>query len=526
MTAPAGCAWTGVSNNTSWLTVTSGASGSGTGTVAFSASANPTTSARTGTITIGGQTFTVNQAAAACTYALRRRANRSSRVAARGSTTVTAPAGCAWTGVSNNTSWLTVTSGASGSGTGTVAFSASANPNTSARTGTITIGGQTFTVNQAAAACTYTLRRRASRSSRGAARGSTTVTAPAGCAWTGVSNNTSWLTVTSGASGSGTGTVAFSASANPNTSAAHRDDHDRGPDVHRQPGGRAVHLRALADEPVGRRGRRHAGQRRVTAPAGCAWTGVSNNTSWLTVTSGASGSGTGTRGVQCVGQSEHERRAPGRSRSGARRSPSTRRPPPAPTRCSRRASRSSPAAARGSTTVTAPAGCAWTGVEQQHVVADGDERGERQRDRHAWRSVRRPIRIRARALGRSRSRARRSASTRRPPPAPTRCCRRASRSSRVAARGQQRVTALAGCAWTGVSNNTAWLTVTSGASGSGTGTVAFSASANPNTSAAHWDAHDRGPDVHRQPGGRRLHLHAAPTSQSVVAGGGTRVDGA
>ena len=70
MTAPAGCAWTGVSNNTSWLTVTSGASGSGTGTVAFSATANPNTSARTGTITIAGQTFTVNQAAAACTYAL------------------------------------------------------------------------------------------------------------------------------------------------------------------------------------------------------------------------------------------------------------------------------------------------------------------------------------------------------------------------------------------------------------------------------------------------------------------------
>ena len=70
MTAPAGCAWTGVSNNTSWLTVTSGASGSGNGTVAFSAAANPNTSARTGTLTIAGQTFSVTQAAASCTYAI------------------------------------------------------------------------------------------------------------------------------------------------------------------------------------------------------------------------------------------------------------------------------------------------------------------------------------------------------------------------------------------------------------------------------------------------------------------------
>ena len=52
-----------------------------------------------------------------------------------GSTGVTSPAGCAWTGVSNSTSWLTVTGGASGSGSGTVAFSAAANSSTSPRTG-------------------------------------------------------------------------------------------------------------------------------------------------------------------------------------------------------------------------------------------------------------------------------------------------------------------------------------------------------------------------------------------------------
>ena len=145
--------------------------GSGNGTVAFSASANPNTSPRTGTITIGSQTFNVKQAGAACTYAIAPTSQSVVAGGGTGSTAVTAPAGCAWTGVSNNTSWLTVTSGASGSGNGTVAFSASANPNTSARTGTLTIGGQTFSVKQAGAACTYALRRRANRSSRVAAPG-------------------------------------------------------------------------------------------------------------------------------------------------------------------------------------------------------------------------------------------------------------------------------------------------------------------------------------------------------------------
>jgi hypothetical protein len=66
-----------------------------------------------------------------------------------GSFTVTAPAGCPWTAVSNNPEWLTVTSGASGSGAGIVQVNAVANASGAARTGTITVSGQTFTVTQA-----------------------------------------------------------------------------------------------------------------------------------------------------------------------------------------------------------------------------------------------------------------------------------------------------------------------------------------------------------------------------------------
>lgn len=59
-TASTSCAWTAVSNN-SWITITGGASGTGIGTVTYSVDTN-TGAARTGTITIGGQIFTVNQA--------------------------------------------------------------------------------------------------------------------------------------------------------------------------------------------------------------------------------------------------------------------------------------------------------------------------------------------------------------------------------------------------------------------------------------------------------------------------------
>jgi hypothetical protein len=58
-----GCAWTAASN-ASWITVTGGASGTGSGTVTYSVAAN-TGSARTGTMTIAGATFTVSQASAA-----------------------------------------------------------------------------------------------------------------------------------------------------------------------------------------------------------------------------------------------------------------------------------------------------------------------------------------------------------------------------------------------------------------------------------------------------------------------------
>jgi hypothetical protein len=54
------CTWTTVSN-ADWIQVVAGASGIGGGLVQFTAAANPG-AARTGTLTIGGQAYIVNEA--------------------------------------------------------------------------------------------------------------------------------------------------------------------------------------------------------------------------------------------------------------------------------------------------------------------------------------------------------------------------------------------------------------------------------------------------------------------------------
>ena len=142
----AACDWTAVSN-AAWITVTSGASGSGNGTVGYTIASN-TNFARTGTITIAGQMFTVSQSGS-CTAVLSPTSANFAAGGGAGSFGVTAGSGCGWTAVSND-SWITVTSGSTGSGDGSVDYSVAPN-SAGARTGTITAATQTFTVNQDAA---------------------------------------------------------------------------------------------------------------------------------------------------------------------------------------------------------------------------------------------------------------------------------------------------------------------------------------------------------------------------------------
>ncbi|HVG31484.1 MAG TPA: NF038122 family metalloprotease [Pyrinomonadaceae bacterium] len=152
VTAGAGCAWTAQSNS-SFITITAGASGSGNGTVTYSVAANTgSTSSRTGTMTIAGQTFTVTQdAGLSCSYSISPFGQTFAAAGGSGATVSVSGGpgggpGCPWTAVSND-SFITITNGASGSGSGTVTYSVAPNSG-AARIGTMTIAGMPFTVTQ------------------------------------------------------------------------------------------------------------------------------------------------------------------------------------------------------------------------------------------------------------------------------------------------------------------------------------------------------------------------------------------
>lgn len=373
VTAADGCNWTAVSN-AAWITITSGSAGSGNGTVNFSVAANAG-AARTGTMTIAGQTFTVNQdgtfsisgkvtfgrgslsgvamtlsgaanatattdslgnysfqglvngvytvtpgkdgysftpasrevtlsganatsqdfvaaqSSGACTYSITPTSLSFAAAGGTGSVNVTTSAGCNWTAVSNE-AWITITAGGSGSGNGTVNYSVAANTG-SARTGTMTIAGQTFTVDQSAAGGgTFSISGKVSfgRGSlsgvtmtlSGAANVATTTDSLGNYAFTSLGNGT--YTVTPDKTGYSftpvdrTVTLSGAGATNQDFAAA-------------QSGGACTFSIAPTSQAFAAAG--GTGSVGVTTAAGCNWTAVSN-AAWITITSGSGGSGNGT----------------------------------------------------------------------------------------------------------------------------------------------------------------------------------------------------------------------------------------
>jgi hypothetical protein len=142
------CAWAAVSNVPSWVTVTAGAGGTGPGAVDLSIAGNAGP-ARSGTVTIGGRTVTVNQESG-CTYAINPTATPVPAAGGAGSVNVTAGPGCTWTAASQ-VPWIVIISPAPGTtatGDGVVQGHVEANGTGAPRIGTVIIAGHTFTVNQ------------------------------------------------------------------------------------------------------------------------------------------------------------------------------------------------------------------------------------------------------------------------------------------------------------------------------------------------------------------------------------------
>jgi sugar/nucleoside kinase (ribokinase family) len=145
MNAGTGCSWTAQSS-ASWLTITAGQSGIGSGSVLFAAAMNPGTSARTGTLTVGGQTVSVTQAGqTSCTFTLDPTTRSVNKKATTGTIIVTTGAGCTWT-ATTTAQWLQVQG--SGTGSGSVSYTVAANTTGLSRQGVIQIGSSTFTITQ------------------------------------------------------------------------------------------------------------------------------------------------------------------------------------------------------------------------------------------------------------------------------------------------------------------------------------------------------------------------------------------
>jgi hypothetical protein len=197
------CAWS-ASSTASWLEIVGGASGSGNGEVTYQAA--PSASTRSGTLTIAGRTFTVNQSAG-CSFSI---APEQLTVAAVGETAtvnVTAQSGCAWS-TSSAVPWITLRSNGPENGAGAVQVTVAANTG-AARIGTATIAGRTLTVSQAAqpvVACTYKVGPPELKVNKDGAIRRIEIEAADGCAWT-ASSNAPWIRLGFTTSGSGDGEV-------------------------------------------------------------------------------------------------------------------------------------------------------------------------------------------------------------------------------------------------------------------------------------------------------------------------------
>jgi hypothetical protein len=217
------CSWTATTVD-SFVVIRDPATGMGDGQVSFSARANDG-AARTGTITIAGQTVTIHQTAAGapplpCLFTV---TPADVTADANGQSTsiliaVTQGTACAWTAESNS-AFLGISSASSGVGNGVTTVTVAANSG-AARTGTVAIAGQTVTIHQNAAGtpplpCLFAVAPTdivADASGRVSAI-LVTVTQGTACAWTAQSNS-AFLSISGASSGVGDGATAVTVAAN------------------------------------------------------------------------------------------------------------------------------------------------------------------------------------------------------------------------------------------------------------------------------------------------------------------------
>lgn len=281
VTSSAGCSWTAESRS-SWISITSGASGSGSGAVKLHIASSDGPE-RSGVVVVANYAITVVQSLA-CTYSIAPSNVSIGAQAVSNTVQIQTGAGCAWT-ASSAVPWITIADDASGNGPGPVRVAAAANDGP-ARSGTITIAGHSFTVTQANG-CTYSVAPSSQDVGGVGGKFNAAVTAGAGCSWS-ASSAVDWVTLGT-SSGSGSGQVVVTVKTNaspPRTGTVSIAGHTVTIDQQSQ----CSWLFAPPSTQLPRSG--GTGNVLVIVSGACTWNAVTN-VPWIQITAGASGTGNG-----------------------------------------------------------------------------------------------------------------------------------------------------------------------------------------------------------------------------------------
>jgi hypothetical protein len=275
-----GCNWI-TTRSAGWITASPPA-GSGNATITISVPAN-TGPPRTGTVTIAGQTFAVQQAG--CPVSITPAAQAFNAAGGTGAIGVLAAQGCIWNASPSDT-WITIQAGNNGTGNGTVNFTVAANSDAAPRTGIIIVDNNTFTITQAA--CEASIN--PSSKSFTTMGGLGTINITTTCKWN-AATSASWINFAydGSISGTGNGSVTFSVGRNfeaPRTGTITV----AGKTFTVTQDGCQTSISPASNTILAAGG---TGSVSVTAQQGCSWN-AANSVSWIHITAGRSGNGNGT----------------------------------------------------------------------------------------------------------------------------------------------------------------------------------------------------------------------------------------
>jgi hypothetical protein len=300
-----GCSWS-IRSDATWLSLSGTTSGSRQTSLSYVAAVNASTAVRSGNLildwTDGGTSgSTAQQVTQAGVVGAAPSLNPGSQnVPAGGATfTVNVSTTGSWAATVANAPWLTITSGATGNGDGTISLRADANTG-GARAGTLLVtglgGSATLTVSQSAVNASLSLNPSTVTVGSGGQSGLTSQVA-SNVVWT-ASSDVSWLSITSGAAGNGNGTITFSAAANGGSSRSGTitvtsSGASATLTVNQSGVSNDLTVAPLAPPAIGSAGQSGL---TLTVTSNVAWAATvsSGAASWLSITNGSSGTGSGT----------------------------------------------------------------------------------------------------------------------------------------------------------------------------------------------------------------------------------------